>query len=345
MKFLRLASLTSVVLLSSAANAQLTPGREYYGVNRAIPMTISTPINAGGEIEIALYDPDSGDAIQRVAAARGGVDLAGLFPILWSSTTPATLNAQLIVGGTKIGSPVVLIPMLTPRSAEITYSPDVKFKSTRPGLRPSAPNGARPKGVLFTPESGRAFSGIRAYTDRHIVFETSAGEVELALRPDKAPNTCRHILDLVEGGYYTDIKVHRILAPPNSANPFVIQFGDPTGMGNGGPGMMIDLEPSDLPHQFGIVSMARTSDPDTNGSQVFLCLSRAGTQFLDGKYTSFGCTVRGDDTLIALEQTATNTQGRANVLPVVIRGYTIPAPPFGEGPECLERPEAKPIDR
>jgi len=312
-----------ICLGSSAANAQLTPNREYYGINRSIPMTVTTPSNAGGEIEIALYRPESKEEIRKVAAGRGGVDMASLFPMLWSTPDPRTVYAQLIVGDVKIGSPVVLIPMLSPRTAS----------NNEKG------------GVRFSPDANRTFSGIRAYTDRHIVFETSLGDVELALRPDKAPNTCRHILDLVEGGYYTDIKVHRIMADAGNGHPFVVQFGDPTGLGNGGPGVMIDLEPSDLPHDFGVVSMARTNAPNTNGSQLFLCLSRAGTRFLDGKYTSFGCTVRGDDTLIALEQVPTDDKGRAMNMPVVIRAYTVPAPPFGEGPECLERPTPKPIDR
>ena len=317
-----LAASIGVALVTTSARAQLTPDREYYGINRSIPMQVTTPTDAGGEIEIALFDPATGDEIKRADAGRGGVDLAGLFPMLWSAPTPRGLNAQLIVGGERIGPSVVLVPLLSPRTA------------TNSG-----------RGVIFSPDKNRAYSGIRAYTDRHIVFETSEGEIELALRPDKAPNTCKHIIDLVEGGFYTDIKVHRIVANAGNGHPFVIQFGDPTGMGNGGPGVMIDLEPSDLPHDFGVISMARTATPDTNGSQVFLCLSRPGTQFLDGKYTSFGCTVRGADTLMALEQTPTDENGRAKNMPVVIRAYTVPAPPFGEGPDCLERPEPTPVNR
>ena len=323
---LALAAGVGICLGSSAAQAQLTPNREYYGINRSIPMTVTTPSNAGGEVEIALYEPESKQTVSKVAAGRGGIDLASLFPVLWTSPDPQTYYAQLVVGGVEVGSPVVLIPMLSPRTA----------------TRTATDNGS---GVMFSPDSNRAYSGIRAYTDRHIVFETTLGEVELALRPDKAPNTCKHILDLVEGGFYTDIKVHRIVANAGNGHPFVVQFGDPTGMGNGGPGAMIDLEPSDLPHDFGVVSMARTASPDTNGSQMFLCLSREGTQFLDGKYTSFGCTVRGDDTLIALEQVPTDKNGRAKNMPVVLRGYTVPAPPFSEQPECLKRPEPTPIDR
>ncbi|MCB9847851.1 MAG: peptidylprolyl isomerase [Phycisphaeraceae bacterium] len=309
-------------LVASPARAQLTPNREYYGINRSIPMTVSTPPGAGGAIEIALINPGSGEEVSTAAAARGGVDLASLFPVLWTSANPETLLAQLVVGGKQIGPPVVLVPMLTPRTAI-------------PGKG----------GVTFSPDKNRAYSGVRAYTDKHIVFETTEGEIEIALRPDKAPNTCRHILDLVEGGFYTDIQVHRIVAMTSNGHPFVVQFGDPTGMGNGGPGRMIDLEPSDLPHDFGVISMARTPDPNTNGSQVFLCLSRPGTQFLDGQYTSFGCAVRGADTLIRMEQTPTDESGRAASPPVVTRAYTVPAPPYDDRPACVERPEPIPEER
>jgi len=308
---------------AGVATAQLTPNREYYGINRSIPMMVTTPPNAGGEIEIALFKPAEEAPVGRVAAGRGGVDLASLFPVLWSSPNPEVMYAQLLVGDQKIGAPVVLVPMLTPRNATSDGS-----------------------GFRFSPDSGRPYSGVRAYTDKHVVFETTAGEIELALRPDMAPNTVHHIMGLVEGGFYTDIKMHRIAKNAGNGHPFVVQFGDPTAVGSGGPGVMIDLEPSELPHGFGVVSMARSpAGPDTNGSQVFLCLSREGTYFLDGKYTSFGCTIRGDDTLIDLENTPTDDKNRPHSMPVVTRAYTIAAPPYGEGPECLDRPEPAPVDR
>src|SRR5258708_35830605 len=119
-------------------------------------------------------------------------------------------------------------------------------------------------------------------------METSLGDIELAMRPDEAPNTVWNFLTLCAGGFYTDIIFHRIKAVnPATRSPFVIQAGDPlqrkdvpaeaTGAGEGGPGYWINLEPSKLPHDFGVVSMARKSDgslPNLAGSQFFISLSR-----------------------------------------------------------------------
>jgi len=312
--------------LSSASPAlgQLSPDRTYYGINRAIPMTVAVPSAESGEVEIALLEPGTAAVVERRPAAKGGVDLAGLFPILWTSAEPRTLYAQLMVGGKKIGPAVALIPMVTPQTA----------------TRGSG-------GATFSGAQGQVHSGLRAWVDRHIVFETSTGEIEIALRPDMAPNTVDHIVRLVEGGYYTDIVVHRIVANAGgSGHPFVVQFGDPTGQGSGGPGVMIDLEPSTLPHDFGVISMARTNDPNTNGAQVFLCLSREGTKFLDTQYTSFGRMVRGSEALVAMEKTPADPKsGRPASPPVVKRAFVVPAPPYGEGPAPQTRPGEAPVTR
>ncbi len=321
----RLAAVAAVALaLAPTASAQLTPDREYYGVNRSIPMTASVPDALSGEVEIALLEPVTARVVEQRPALEGGVDLAGLFPILWTSAEPKTLYAQLIVGGQKIGPAVVLQPLTTPATA-------VRGES----------------GARVNPAQAQVCSGLRAWTDRNIVFDTTAGEVEIALRPDQAPNTVHHILDLVEGGFYTDIAVHRIMANAGgNGNPFVVQFGDPTAQGNGGPGVQIDLEPSTLPHDFGVISMARTADPNTNGSQVFLCLSREGTKFLDTQYTSFGQMVRGEQALLALERTpADPTSGRPKTAPIVKSARTVPAAPYGEGPAPLKRPGPAPVQR
>jgi peptidyl-prolyl cis-trans isomerase B (cyclophilin B) len=194
--------------------------------------------------------------------------------------------------------------------------------------------------VLFQP-SPAAYSGIRAWTDQHVVFDTTLGMIEFRLRPDHAPNTVRSFLDLVEGGFYQDIIFHRIVPKLPSGAPFVLQVGDPTGTGDGGPGFAIDLEPSRLPHTFGVLSMARDSQPDTNGAQVFIALSREGTQFLDGKYTSFGEAVAGADTILALA--AVPVKDNRPVNPPVLRSVTTkPAPAFGTGPVPLLPAKAAP---
>ena len=160
------------------------------------------------------------------------------------------------------------------------------------------------------------------------------------LRPDVAPNTVWHIRELARGGFYTDIPFHRILPTHRSGKPFVIQAGDPTGSGSGGPGVFIDLEPSDLEHKFGVLSMARTGDPDTNGSQFFVALSREATVHLNGLYTAFGEAISGADAIIAIEQTplADARMGSPVEAPRIISAELIDAAPFGTGPKAIERP-------
>ena len=125
-------------------------------------------------------------------------------------------------------------------------------------------------------------------------------------------------------------------------------MGDPTGTGDGGPGYSIDLEPTKLPHDFGVLSMARENEPNTNGSQVFVCLSREGTQKLDGKYAAFAQAVRGADTILAIAGTplipdrpGTDPKNRPKDPPEKMRSAPrcLDAPPFGTGPGPLARPE------
>jgi len=219
---MRVAAVTTIaagagLLCAAIAEAQITPEREYYGVNRPIPVRVETPPDLDGEVEVHLLAPVSAEPVEVASAEAGRVDLSTLFPVLWTRSELTLLYAQLVVGGEKVGPALVLEPLLAPRRA------------IRQG-----------RGVTFPPDSGRVHSGLRAWTDRHVVFETSAGEMAFALRPDQAPNTVRNLVDLAEGGFYTDIVVHRVV--PN----FVIQFGDPTGSGAGGPGYNFDLEPSAL---------------------------------------------------------------------------------------------------
>lgn len=314
----------------SPAAAQLEPERVYYGINRPIPMTALVPPGAGGEASVQLLEPVTAKVVEKAAVQAGGVDIGAIFPALW--TSPARLlYAQLVVGEKKIGPAVVLQPMVTP-----AYAPTLD------------PYGD-PK---FQPEATRekVYSGIRAYVDKQVVLDTSKGEIRIALRPDAAPNTAWNFRQLVEGGLYTSVLVHRVVAMDSRGYPFVIQTGDPVGNGMGGPGYRIDLEPSALPHDFGVVSMARTpSDANTAGSQFFICLSREGTASLDHGYASFGQCVSGADVIqaIAAVPIAPPTQqvrDRPADPPPVIKGARLEdAPPYGEGPPPVAVPGTGPI--
>src|SRR5262249_31190929 len=158
----------------------------------------------------------------------------------------------------------------------------------------------------------RVYSGIRAYIDKTVVLETSNGMITIGLRPDMAPNTCWSFRRLVEDGLYTDVIVHRIASLAGKKQPDIIQTGDPNGTGQGGPGYFIDLEPSKLPHDFGVVSSARFSDPNSGGSQFMICLNREGTAYMDGRYTSFGVVLEVDKSAEVVRSIAASPVGADN---------------------------------
>lgn len=115
-----------------------------------------------------------------------------------------------------------------------------------------------------------------------VEFQTTEGPIRLQLNPDVAPEHCRNMIGLARIGFYDGVLFHRVISQ------FVIQAGCPRGDGTGGPGYTIDAEFNDLPHDVGVLSMARTQDPNSAGSQFFICLARV--PHLDGKYTVFGKT-------------------------------------------------------
>jgi peptidyl-prolyl cis-trans isomerase B (cyclophilin B) len=126
------------------------------------------------------------------------------------------------------------------------------------------------------------------------VIETSLGEMELELLPEKAPGHVKNFVDLARKGFYDGSTFHRVIPG------FMIQGGDPntrdakgsrSSHGTGGPGYTIKAEFNDTPHRRGVLSMARASDPDSAGSQFFICVADSG--FLDRQYTAFGRVVRG----------------------------------------------------
>lgn len=278
------------------ALGQLTPDRTYYGISRPVPMRVVVPSGkdeAAARVELFLPNADKPHA--SAAVVPGGVDIAALFPDLWTNAEPRLVYAQLVVGEERIGAPVVLQPLTPPATALNTFEPN----------KPPQP-------IKWNAGQGR-YSGIRAYVDQQVVFETDLGAITFQLRPDEAPNTAWNFRSLVAGGFYTDIEFHRIIGPTGQRPGFMAQVGDPTGTGSGGPGYVIDLEPSKLPHAMGVLSMARTGDPNTNGSQVFICFSREGTQFLDGKYCAFAQAVDGVETLTKLQAVPVADNGQGEI--------------------------------
>ncbi len=126
------------------------------------------------------------------------------------------------------------------------------------------------------------------------VISTSLGDMTVELWDDIAPNHVKNFLKLGKEGFYNDLIFHRIIPG------FVVQGGCPKGDGTGGPDWNVKAEFNDRLHHPGTLSMARSQDPDSAGSQFFICLTREKCQHLDGEYTGFGQVVEGMDVVEAL---------------------------------------------
>lgn len=120
-------------------------------------------------------------------------------------------------------------------------------------------------------------------------IETSKGIITVELWDDVAPKHADNFLKLAKDGFYDGLNFHRIIPQ------FVIQGGCPNGSGTGGPGWTVDAEFNDREHHEGVLSMARSQDPNSAGSQFFICLGRDHCQHLDGQYTAFGKVIDGID--------------------------------------------------
>lgn len=123
-------------------------------------------------------------------------------------------------------------------------------------------------------------------------------KIVLELDPAAAPNTVANFISLVEDGFYDGLTFHRVIPG------FMIQGGDPEGNGAGGPGYSIEGEftangfENNLQHERGVISMARTQDPNSAGSQFFIMVAEA--THLDGEYASFGKVIEGMETVDAI---------------------------------------------
>ena len=129
-------------------------------------------------------------------------------------------------------------------------------------------------------------------------IKTSQGDIRLELYPQHAPRTVNNFVFLASEGFYDGVTFHRVI------NNFMIQGGDPTGTGRGGPGYTFEdeFEGNPLRHETGVISMANAG-PNTNGSQFFI--THAPQPHLDGRHTVFGRVTEGQDVVDAVKQGAT----------------------------------------
>jgi peptidyl-prolyl cis-trans isomerase B (cyclophilin B) len=178
-----------------------------------------------------------------------------------------------------------------------------------------APPNATP---LTSPPAEPASSGVTA------TIETRLGKIVIEVFDESAPVSATNFLNLASAGYYNGTTFHRLV--PN----FVIQGGDPDGNGRGGPGYTIQDEPVVGDYARGIVAMARTREPNSQGSQFFIVLADAARTALDAArtYTIFGRVTSGMEVVdaIAAMPNAGSNAGNAAIDPVVMDRVTVQRP-------------------
>ncbi len=367
--FLAIIPLVFVSLCAAAASAQavgnwsVRPVRLYAGAMRAVPVEVISPSEERRETvlsaELELVDPDRTRVIARapVDLNARSIDLASVFPVLWTARTPRVLYCQLHIDNEPVGSPLVIEPLFSrrkpPENLLQSLLSDAYDANETDQINRLLALGAEERARLRTLPAPRnsdehpLLSGVRVYPLSRVLLRTSRGPIIVRLRPDMAPISVRRFTGLVEDGYYTDVAFHRVVRADEQGRRVLVQTGDPTGTGAGTPGEHFEYEPSDLRHSYGVLSLARDPErPNTNGAQFFICLSdSAGVEF-DGRFTSFAEIIEGADALEAIVRTPLGladpddpTSPRNRPLePVSIRSASlIPAPPLDSSAPQDER--------
>ena len=152
-----------------------------------------------------------------------------------------------------------------------------------------------------------------------VIEMENGGKIKIELDPVSAPITCANFEKLVKSGFYDGLTFHRII------KDFMIQGGDPLGNGMGGPGWTIKGEfksngvDNPISHVRGVISMGRTSEPDSAGSQFFIV--HADSTYLDGEYAAFGKVVEGMEVVDEIATTPTNWKDAPRKPQVMARVY------------------------
>jgi cyclophilin family peptidyl-prolyl cis-trans isomerase len=169
------------------------------------------------------------------------------------------------------------------------------------------------------------------YQNKVAEVHTSAGEIDIRFFPDVAPNHVKNFIDLAEKGFYNGSKFHRVIPG------FMIQGGDPntvsgspSSWGTGGSGKNVAAEFNSISHKRGIVSMARSNDPNSASSQFFIVV--ADSTFLDKQYTVFGQVTKGMDIADKIVNTPRDGQDRPNSPTSIDKIVIRDAKPEEQGP-------------
>jgi cyclophilin family peptidyl-prolyl cis-trans isomerase len=169
------------------------------------------------------------------------------------------------------------------------------------------------------------------YENKVAELHTSAGEIDIRFYPDVAPNHVKNFIDLAEKGFYNGTKFHRVIPG------FMIQGGDPNTVsgapstwGTGGSGKNVSAEFNSISHKRGIVSMARSNDPNSASSQFFIVTN--DSTFLDKQYTVFGQVTKGMDIADKIVSAPTGSQDRPNSPTSIDKIVIRDAKPEEQGP-------------
>ena len=227
---------TAILIPLLLTSHPITPLHTYNSVQNGIMVEIELgPVN--DVARLVLLDHERNQLAPPAAITSGMHDVASRIPTIQRLKEAAWL--QLVISGRAVAPPIVIQPM-TSRDVPIveeTLRPDGVSTYTKiVGWENEAT-----EDNLETPY----VSGWRVYEDQNAIIKTSEGDIRISLRPDVAPNTVWNFRELANGDFYQNTTFHRIVPMTSKGYPFVIQGGDPTGTGSGGPGYWLPIENSD----------------------------------------------------------------------------------------------------
>lgn len=241
----------------------------------------------------------------------------------------AVVLAVVLVGG----GVAVLVNALGGDDSTTTASATTRSPAASPSVSPSVSASAAAAGCTYTKSAEKASRvvGLPTYDKAKAAsyrkpftatLKTNKGDVVITLAADKAPCTANSFRHLVTKKFYDGTPCHRL----TTEGIFVLQCGDPTGQGSGGPGYAFGVEnaPADAKYPPGTIAMARTTDPNSNGSQFFLVYKETSLPD-DNGYTIFGTITKGLDVVTKIAKTGT-ADGKSDGAPkdkVTIESATI----------------------
>jgi cyclophilin family peptidyl-prolyl cis-trans isomerase len=193
----------------------------------------------------------------------------------------------------------------------------------------AAPTTGGPPSTAAMPKAGDETKPASYYENKIAELHTTSGEIDIRFFPNKAPNHVKNFIDLSEKGFYNGTKFHRVIPGfmIQGGDPNTIS-GDPSTWGTGGSGKNVNAEFNDTHHARGIVSMARTNDPNGASSQFFICVADAPS--LDNQYTVFGEVTKGMDVADKIVNAPRDASDRPNN-PTTIEKVVIRDAKPGEG--------------